>query len=183
MSTINTFGLVGRTKSGKDTFYLCCLELFLEQKIKVVPVRFAFADKLKEDLAVTMNLPGAYEVERRKNEPDIREALQLLGDKVKEKNKNFLLDYMKEKLRTEPVKHAHFKLFTDVRFFNEAEYIKKELGGVLIRLRRKEADGVESTHVSETELEKIPTDNIVYNNDSKLRFKMEVLDLLKQYGY
>lgn len=53
----------------------------------------------------------------------------------------------------------------DLRFFSEAERVRK-LGGFVIRIDRDGAEGITSTHISETELKTITPDFTISNNNS-----------------
>jgi hypothetical protein len=54
-------------------------------------------------------------------------------------------------------------IFTDVRFLDEARFIKKA-GGIILRVVRDLEN--KDTHSSETETDKITADYTIYNNGS-----------------
>jgi phosphomevalonate kinase len=171
----NILGIVGKRGSGKDTFYCCCAELYIDRRIGYMPYRVAFADKLKEEIAQRHNITV---LELSKNKEKYRKELQEYGVAMREKDPEY---WIKQVRAPKGWAKDGFVIFTDVRFENEASYIKS-VGGKVIRLRRDKTDTLGDGHISEIELEKIVVDNILHNNDSILRFKFEVLDLLKQYG-
>lgn len=55
----------------------------------------------------------------------------------------------------------------DVRFLSEAKAIQ-DAGGIVVRVKRPEADCVESTHASETELAHIKEDYVIDNQGREL---------------
>ncbi len=67
----------------------------------------------------------------------------------------------------------------DVRFPNEALRIK-ELGGVLIKIKRPGYDG--DTHDSEKFIDELPWDHIIYNNSSIKHFESAMEELINSCG-
>jgi len=167
-------GLIGKKHCGKDSFYCACLELYVERRIISVPYRLAFADAVKKELCKNLNISTE---ELNTHKEKYRLQMQELGATQRAKDP----DYWIKQIRA-PKGWAKdgFIIFTDCRFLNEAEFIRK-LGGKLIRIRRDVSDKTEDKHISETELEKIVYHNIIHNNTTLLRYKMEVLDILRQY--
>lgn len=172
-------GLVGKKHSGKDTFYLNCLELHLEGKLSLYPKRFAFADELKKEVAKANDIT----VEQiNKDKQAYRSRLQDIGVAKRREDKEFwvkalassLISYegLKENVPT-------LAIITDVRFINEAEFIKS-IDGKLIRIIRTETDDAGDTHISETELTQINYDYPLNNPSKPLLYKQQILDTLKQ---
>jgi hypothetical protein len=63
---------------------------------------------------------------------------------------------------------------TDVRFPNEAEFVR-ELGGQLWRIRRRAADSVRAAHSSESQIEQISCDREIHNERSLDHLAEQVL--------
>lgn len=63
--------------------------------------------------------------------------------------------------------HCSLVVVADVRFLSEAKAIKNA-GGIIIRVKRPEADYVESTHASETQLARIEEDYVIDNQGREL---------------
>lgn len=181
-------GLVGKKGVGKDLFYLCCLELYIERKLTLPPVRFAFADALKKEVAVKHKV-SIEELNQRKAE--FRKELQDTGLARRKEDEDYwigrvawsMLNFDRKMFGQLHI--PHLVIVTDVRFQNEAEWITNNLRGKLIRIRRSDLEeDFEDKHESETELEKIKYDNVIIN-EGKGRinlYKNQILDTLKQLG-
>lgn len=74
-------------------------------------------------------------------------------------------------------------VITDVRFKNEAEYIKSK-GGILLRINRTQGPSLLSTHQSETDLDDYQFDYVIQNdgNKSALYDKLDAYIESKQKG-
>lgn len=143
--------LTGRAMSGKDTAFGFLREL--EPRI----VRVAFADPLKQDVAKLFNVEVG-EIEARK--PLFRPVLQAYGVARRELCGS---DYWIQRagLAIQAARKAgHPVVVTDVRFCNEAAYLRS-LGGVLVRISRPRFDSAVPTHVSELESDQIEVDHLV----------------------
>ena len=64
-------------------------------------------------------------------------------------------------------------VITDVRFLNEAEAIR-EMGGVILKVHRKNTDYIEDSHVSEIEMCHIAPHFNVVNNGNTLELEAQV---------
>lgn len=165
-------GLVGRARSGKDTVALHLID-------KHGHTRVAFADRMRDavealnpviridadGLIYTCTLAQGlkmYGWEGLKTySPDIRGYLQRMGTEVGRYmfGEEF---WVEQALR---VSEAYERVvFSDVRYPNEAERIRKE-GGILWRIER---DGIETSdeHTSESLIETIKVDHVVKNSGS-----------------
>jgi hypothetical protein len=169
-------GLVGKARSGKDTFARGLVERGY--------TRVAFADPLREmveriDPLVTlpggsgarlssalMNFGGWEGIKGSPYGPEARRLLQEAGQAVRRLDEGFWLRVGLGKARDViaacPAARAGAAVITDVRYTNEADAIQKA-GGVLVRIVRP---GLESTdtHASETELDRYPVDFTVRNS-------------------
>lgn len=151
-------GLVGKKGSGKDT-----VANFLVKSRKFH--KRAFADPLKKVIE-HLFLVDAYQLhdpilketidERWQLSP--RQMMQKVGtDMVREKlGEDFWLKHMELSLP-----QGRNCVISDVRFQNEADWIKKK-GGILIRIQSDDASSIDS-HQSEMELENIKTDYVIPN--------------------
>lgn len=167
-------GLCGRAHTGKDTAadYLVREYGF---------VRAAFADPIRNMLEAMLNDAGAdyahlYEP-KLKNAPfpelggvTARHLMQTLGT---EWGRNQLgADWWLRLLERSLGLHAggfavHDRIvITDVRFPNEAEWIR-QLGGIIIKLHREQADAVRS-HASEDFIDALPSNADLVNNGPTL---------------
>lgn len=160
-------GISGKKQVGKNTVALM-LKYGSSQSVREV----SFAAELKNEVARTC---GVTTKEIEDNKPVYRELLQAWGCYRRNKyGKDFWIDKAVKSLE-------QFKediiVFTDVRFENEAEAIKK-LGGVLVRVVR--ATGLDDKHESETALDKYDFDNIILNSGNAAHLFHEVQDFAKK---
>jgi hypothetical protein len=143
--------MVGKAQSGKDTF----AEVLVREGGYV---RMAFADELKRDVAAFLGITTD-ELEERKNE--FRTALQAYGTRRREQDgRSYWLGRLEPKL-TSALDAGSNVVVTDVRYQNEADWIRA-LGGVLIRRVRKDHRGLtgeQERHSSETEQDGIRVDH------------------------
>jgi len=131
-------GLSGKKRVGKNT-----VGMYLDLKHGIY--NLSFAKKLKE-LARSLGWDG------RKDEPG-RKLLQDLGAVIRTYNEDYFVDYLQgelEKLKQEEPELTRFAI-TDVRFANEAAWVKSK-GGVVIRVWGKD-EITDDIHISETALD------------------------------
>jgi len=164
-------GLIGYAQSGKDTLAKILVEDYGFKRV-------AFADKIREllyelDPAVPtynhvqtkiiglQNLVDVYGWDHAKSEPHVRQLLQKLGVGARTLfGEDF---WIREALR--PIKDSENIVVTDVRFKNEAEWIRSFEDSYIWRIKRAGVGAV-NTHVSETELDGYKADQIFSNNGS-----------------
>lgn len=161
-------GLTGYAQSGKDTLAKILVE---EHGF----VRVAFADKIREFLyemnpmVDTVAFEPIFLKERvdrdgwevSKQNPHIRRALQNSGVAAR---KTFGEDFWVKQAIAEY--HPWDKVVvTDVRFTNEADYLKAFPGSQLWRVKRNGVEAV-NAHVSESQMDGYPVDQIFTNNGS-----------------
>lgn len=176
--TPRLIGLIGKKRSGKDTFAAGLIDRGF--------TRFAFADALKDAaLALdpiivtgdpvhitpsnidTHGLPRLSAVvaargwEDAKAIPEVRRTLQALGVAMRD---NVADDVWVAGTMARAVDHPGPAVITDVRFPNEAQAVV-DAGGIIVRIIRP---GIVSddTHVSETALDGYPADLIIHNDTS-----------------
>jgi hypothetical protein len=175
-------GLTGYAQSGKDTVANILVERYGYTRI-------AFADKIREllyeanpmyDSIVGEPLFVKAKVDRdgweeAKKSPHIRRLLQTSGVAAR---KLFGEDFwVKQALKDIEVGVDY--VVTDVRFENEADEIKFA-GGQIWRIKRLGVDPVNS-HVSETQMDGYPVDQIFVNNSTI--DDLEVLIKTRMSGY
>jgi hypothetical protein len=158
-------GLTGYAQSGKDTV----AKVLVEQHGFT---RIAFADKIRDFLYETNPMYDTVAFEPRfvkeivdsagweaaKQNPQVRRLLQTSGVAAR---KLFGDDFwIKQALRS--VEFEGHYVITDVRFENEADEIKFT-GGKIWRVKRNGVGAVNS-HVSESQMDGYPVDQILTNN-------------------
>lgn len=165
-------GVAGRARSGKDS-----IGKFLIDKYKYT--RYAFADPIKHALSKMFGLPvrDFYDDERKEIPHAFwgispREMAQKLGTEGGRMlfREDIWIKRAELQLKSFPRKYV----ITDVRFENEAEFIR-ENEGVLIHVVRPElGDGVVNEHVSENGVEIVEGDHVIFNDGtlSELYFKV-----------
>ncbi len=171
-------GLHGRARTGKDTVarYLATHLMLLS---------YAFAEPLKQALAGLFHLTQAHLEGDLKEAPlpsigkSPRELMQLLGT---EWGRNLihpelwlLLAEQNLQLLCEHHQDMHGVVIRDVRFENEADWLRSK-GGVIVHLMRPDADAV-AAHSSEQGLAWDPND-LVIRNDGSLAELYDKLDAL-----
>ncbi len=166
MTTNNLIGLAGWAKSGKDTI---ADYLVREHGYR----RVSFADPMREALLRLdplipmmtghMRLSSAVRLmgweDLKRESPEVRELLQRFGTEVG--RQMFDQDFW-VKLALSSILPGEKIVFSDVRYKNEAESIRK-LGGVIFKVVR---DGVApaNNHSSEHDLADYEFDAVVHNN-------------------
>lgn len=140
-------GISGFARSGKDTFYQCCKEVLADSNDSVV--RYSFADALKEELDdLLLKYTGISAFATKDSEKEIiRPLLVTYGTEIRRRLNpncwiekiNFEVDYN--------LQNNKYVFITDVRFLNEAEWIKSK-GGIIINMCR---DGIGPANKDESE--------------------------------
>jgi hypothetical protein len=157
-------GLTGYARSGKDTVAKVLIENYGFTRI-------AFADPIRE-LLLEMNpilengsrlssIINEYGWEITKAQTEVRRLLQTLGvgaRKVFGEN-HWVVEAFKN------LDHSKNYVVTDVRFLNEADWIKEVYNGQLWRIKRP-GIGAINTHVSESEMDSYKVDQIFHNGSS-----------------
>lgn len=171
-------GLVGRKRSGKDTF----ARGLANQGF----TRVAFADPLRDALLETNPIVGVHltvhgggassyhsqrlsavlaahggweGVKDTKYADEVRGLLQRYGQAIRRLEPDFWLRQAMAKAQ-----RYENAVITDVRYRNEADAVQMA-GGILIRIVRPGLD-TSDTHASETELDDYPIDFVVRNHYS-----------------
>lgn len=167
-------GIAGKAGSGKDTVANRLVE-------KHGFVRYAFADPIKRGLDAMFGLDANYFEDRSLKELPIprlgdkspRQLAQWLGTEygrhlvaddlwVRLAEREF--DYYRNMNETSFFSRTHWyrgMVVPDVRFENEADWIRSK-GGVVLHLTRPGVDGV-AAHVSESGVPRCPEDVVLVN--------------------
>lgn len=170
-------GLTGYAQSGKDTVASILIKHYGFTRI-------AFADKIR-DLLYEMDpqIQVGYDItttiktlvdesgwDEAKQLPQVRQHLQNLGVGARKVFGN--LFWVEQAMRG--IGYYENVVVTDVRFKNEADFIKKYERSQIWRIKRPEVTAV-NNHISETEMEDYKVDQILTN-----RGTIKDLELLVQ---
>jgi len=138
-------GISGKKRSGKDTVYE--LIRMLKQGDGIYPLRAAFGDQIKEEVAGVTGVDLDHIEEHKER---FRPMLQWWGADFRRhyKGESYWLDKMLRKMRS--VADPEMLVITDVRYPNEADLVKKA-GGIMLRVERE--TGLEDAHSSENLLD------------------------------
>ena len=171
-------GLTGYAQSGKDTVAGVLVD-------KYGFTRVAFADKIREFLYSINPMIGGEPLqikvdvegwEKAKKHTEVRRLLQVTGVSARKIfGSQFWVNQTLRHFATESN-----VVVTDVRFTNEAQFLQAN-GGHLWRVQRVGVGAVNG-HISETELDDYPVDQIIVNNgtieDLELLIKTRMQGLL-----
>jgi len=145
-------GLSGKKRSGKNT-----VAKLIATAASVPVQEFAFADELKNEVCSLLHITR---VTLEENKEMYRPFLQALGVLRRE---SINADYWVNKVGVKILNSSsEIVVITDVRFKNEAEFVRK-CGGVVVRVNR----GLSvDEHCSETELDDYKFDFVIDNNST-----------------
>lgn len=155
-------GISGKKKSGKNTF-ANFLECDLQSRGLIVK-QYAFADVLKLEVAIATGMPLA-DIDI--NKDVFRPILQWWGHDFRRKYQgrdNYWVNRLAEKL-SEDKYAVDVAIVTDVRYPNEAEFIRK-MNGHLIRINRTLTG--DDQHSSEIGLDTFTDWDFTYDNNGTL---------------
>ncbi len=159
-------GFSGKAGSGKTT-----LANFLQDEFGFV--RMSFASPLKETV---MKYFGLTEEDIKTKNPTARKILQGVGIMMREEvDKRYWIKQLEEKM----IYLDKNIVIDDVRFENEADFIKRS-GGILIRIERPGI--VTMNHPSENELDDYDGWNYIINNNHDEQYMIyNFSDLMYRY--
>ena len=169
-------GIAGRARSGKDT-----VANFIVAAIG--GYRYSFADPIRAMLApLGVNMSDPY-WQARKEEPipalgvSPRRMMQTLGTEWGRQliNPDLWLIMAHQRL----LQNGPGMVISDVRFDNEAAWIRKH-GGRIIHVIRPETKAVEA-HASEDGIEMQDTDSRLFNSGTLEELQLSVRELLRVY--
>jgi len=131
----NIIGVTGFARSGKDTFYKESAKILSKAKC----YRYAFADALKEesDEFLKKNLGISAFTEDPEDKELIRPFLVTYGTELRRKlNPNCWISKVEDSIaKNHKPSSKNFIFITDVRFENEAQWVKS-IGGVMVKVER-----------------------------------------------
>lgn len=168
MRSVLKIGLTGFAQSGKDT-----VGQYLVEKYGFT--RVAFADAVRDCLYAlnprvatrTLGIPRVKELvdavgwEEAKKESDVRELLQRMGTEV---GRQLIDDQVWLTIALRKTRGLNCIVFTDVRFPNEAEFVR-ELGGIVVKVDRAGVTSING-HSSDAGLAPQYLDHILLNDGS-----------------
>lgn len=176
-------GLTGKKQNGKSTAaqYIAEKYGFVRLNFKdalVAEIKAGFPNVL--EAIIEMMERSAYDgmnpwtIDRlfRDKPPVFRALMQNFGTEVRRVDNT---DYWVVKWMKEAAKHQNI-VVDDVRFLNEAQAVR-DMGGIVIRISRADYPNVDS-HVSETEMDMIKTDDnvTVESGDEGLKYLYQFFD-------
>lgn len=165
---VKLIGITGRKFNGKDTLG----KYFVE---KMGFTRLAFADALKDACKCIFNFNDDQLYGEKKETEDPfwkvtpRKVLQFVGTELfrnklveimPDLGENIWVEVLRKKILDNPDKCF---VITDVRFPNECEMIKN-MGGIVIRVKRDCMNKETDLHSSELEIEKLSVNFEIENN-------------------
>lgn len=149
-----TLGLAGNAMSGKDSAFK-----ILQQYLTIE--RVAFADELKH--AVKDLCWSLYKIDSFTNNPELKEIIRptlvVVGNTVRRVNPRAWIDKAFPKVQDIHAR-GNIACITDVRFdanpSDEVDFIKSELGGVLVYIERLMPNGILLQPANESEAQNNP---------------------------
>ncbi len=166
------FGLAGKKQAGKDTLFSVARDLVDGQAARV-----AFGDPLKAEVAKATQMPTAY-IEA--NKAQFRTILQWWGTEFRRHyfGADYWIKQMAEEVRV--MQRVVDVLFiTDVRFPNEADWVRSQ-SGVMVRVERD--TGHSDNHSTETEMDSYKHyDYTIENNASINELAVPVGAMLRKF--
>ena len=166
-------GFVGYKRSGKDTA-AACLKAMLPSKQYPIVVRAGFADEVKAEIAEALGSTVEY-IEANKTRPEVRKLLQWWGtDLRREQDSNYWIKRLENKIAAIPTlkDERHVFLVPDIRFHNEADWIRQQ-GGYLIKVNRAGLVNID-THASEANVSSIHCHLHIHNDNTVLKLQHEM---------
>ena len=154
-------GLIGLAGSGKDTVADMLRDIGYN--------KVSFAAELKRTC-----LDLCWD---EKKDAKGRKLLQDVGMAFRGYNNNTWVNAVHKKLER---KYAN--VFSDVRFDNEAKYIKDNLQGIIVRIVRPSLEMTEvHSHVSEYGQKEISVDHTIINDQDLSNLKVQILNIVSNY--
>lgn len=163
-------GITGKKKSGKDTLFSMFAGVSADFN------RFAFGDDLKAEVAYACGVTVKFIND---NKDVFRPVLQWWGTDFRRNccGKDYWVAKMRDQLSFPSINASRIPVITDVRFINEAAFVKS-MGGVMVRVvGGKSEDGDE--HLSECEMDSIPVEYVIDNHYGLEMLAASAMTLLK----
>jgi len=169
-------GLAGKARAGKTT-----AADYISAKYEIPT--YAFADPLKAAACQLFGIApqmayGTGGYDREQIVPQwgisVREMLQKLGSECM--RMNFGADFWTKRAEIVTNQHRHL-IISDVRFDNEADWVKSK-AGIVINITRESS--INSSHASERGVSK--TDHQIENNGNAMELFNKIDEILMAYG-
>lgn len=170
-------GLTGIAGSGKDT-----VAMFIQQNYDIKTLRtLAFAEPVKKackDLFLLSDDQLHSQEHKETLDPrwgkSPRELFQWLGTDVLRKfDDDFFIKHVDHQIKNNTDTHKH-TVVTDLRFVNEAKYIKSQ-GGIVVKIVRPNAETTKHKHISENGFDEAFIDITIMNDGTLDQLKDKVL--------
>lgn len=160
-------GLCGAKGSGKDQFYKAVKVNFPQLDVR----KIAYADPIKDEVCRIFDLKSEIEYDMfkrttlkymlqdyNKREVDGRQAVREIGMLMRRYDEQQFVRYVEGQIKANP---QALWIITDLRFENELQSIKENLGGIVIKIKRSGCsyDG----HITETEFSDDECTSVVNN--------------------
>lgn len=183
-------GLSGKSGSGKDTITDIIQKLTIKKDFIVY--KNSFAKSIKDILVFNLGVFDNYkEIEKNKNSKDYipnftiygepmttRQALQNIGEEFKKIfGKDIWIKSLKNNIGNDYKYNSILIIITDVRFENEFDFVKNELGGKMILVTSPNSNNYE--HISEKPINK-EYDYIIENSGTLEELENKVKEILKK---
>ena len=164
-------GLTGYAQSGKDTVAKILVEQYGYERVAFADPIKTLIYKVNPMVGVVANEPVYLKTmvdqlgwENAKQLPEIRRLLQELGVSARTMfGPQFWVHEAMKTMLKDPKVDLNY-VITDVRFLNEADMIRAN-NGQIWRIKRIGVDAV-NAHVSESQMDDYPVDQIFTNNSS-----------------
>lgn len=165
-------GLHGAKGSGKDQFYKAMKAAFPQLDVR----KIAYADPIKNEVCRIFDLADEdqYDAFKRthlsytlpgflSHTVDGRQVVREIGMLMRRYDEQQFVRYVEEEIRKAP---DALWCITDLRFQNELNSIKNNLGGIVIKIKRGgfEFDG----HATETEIPDSECSSVIHNDNITL---------------
>jgi len=155
-------GISGKMGSGKDYYADKLLKKFVNS------IKICFADQLKVIVATKYNIDIKLLFGDKTQEH--RELLQETGQDERKIDKKIWIKYTNNWIKLYQMRGFKYIIISDVRYKNEANYIKQK-GGIVIRihapkrnLQRLQKENSNGNHISEIDLDDYKFDYTINNN-------------------
>lgn len=164
-------GVSGKKRSGKDSFFNIVNDLYPNYYKNV-----KYADKLKEICSILTGYHlnyfydgNLYDTKLELWGMTIRQFMQILGTEVF--RDSFNQEVWVTALESNLKENENY-IITDVRFLNEANWVKKN--GILIRVNRPQSQNLD-THRSEVELDDFDDFDYIIENDGTYEEYVDII--------
>ena len=183
---MKVIGIVGNARSGKDTVANMIIEENINPFLKIDKNSFA---KPIKNMACSLFEKDCESLELYKEDCEslhginIRKLYQNLGALMREMNEDIFVELMNARLT--PIKNDPHTMviIPDIRFKNEADYIKSFENAILLKIERPSIDKTSSIYndKSEQEIDFIEPDYTIVNDGTLEDLKAKVLEFAFQY--